>query len=39
MGENEMANLRRIEKAIMKAMCEVKLLEKRKSRGLTSLQG
>ena len=37
--ENEMAILRRTEKAMMRAMCEVKIIEKRRSQGLMSLLG
>ena len=37
--ENEMAILRRTEKSIIKAMCGVKIIEKRKSQELMSLLG
>ena len=37
--ENEMAILRRIEKAMMRAMCGVKMIEQRKSQELMSLLG
>ena len=37
--ENEMAILRRTEKAMMKATCGVKIIEKRRSQELLSLQG
>ena len=37
--ENEMAILRRIEKAMMRAMCGVKLIERRRSQELMSLLG
>ena len=37
--KNEMAILRRTEKAIMRAMCRVKMIEKRRSQELMSLQG
>ena len=37
--ENEMAILRRTEKAMMRAMCGVKLIEKRRSQELMSLLG
>ena len=36
--KNEMAILRRTEKAMMRAMCAVKMIEKRRSRELMSLQ-
>ena len=35
--ENEMAILRRAEKAMMKAMCKVNVIEKRRSQELMSL--
>ena len=35
--ENEMAILRRTEKSMMRAMCKVKMIEKRRSRELMSL--
>ena len=37
--ENEMAILRRTKKAIMRAMCGVKIIEKRRSQELMSLLG
>ena len=37
--ENEMTILRRTEKSIIKAMCGVKIIEKRKSQELMSLLG
>ena len=37
--ENEIAILRRTEKAIMRAMCRVKIIEKRRSQELMSLLG
>ena len=37
--ENDMAILRRTEKAIMRAMCGVKLIEKRRSQELMSFLG
>ena len=37
--ENEMAILRRTEKAMMRAMCGVKIIEKRRSQELMSLLG
>ena len=37
--ENEMAILRRTEKAMMRATCGVKIIEKRRSQELLSLQG
>ena len=37
--ENEMAILRRTEKAMMKEMCGVKLIEKRRSQELINLLG
>ena len=37
--ENEMPVLRRTEKAIMRAMCGVKMMEKRRSQELMSLLG
>ena len=37
--ENEMAILRRTEKAIMSAMCGVKMIEKRRSKELMSFLG
>ena len=37
--KNEMAILRRTKKAIMRAMCGVRLIEKRRSQELTSLLG
>ena len=35
--ENETANLRRTEKAMMRAMCGIKMIEKRSSQELMSL--
>ena len=35
--ENETANLRRTEKAMMRAMCGIKIIEKRRSQELMSL--
>ena len=37
--ENEMAILRRTEKAMMRAMCGVKIIEKRRSQKLLSCLG
>ena len=37
--ENEMANLRRTEKAMIRAMCGVEIIEKRRSQELMSLLG
>ena len=37
--ENEMAILRRTEKAMMRAMCGVKVIKKRRSQELVSLVG